>query len=376
MTTNISINTCQKICIQVTATNTATPYTWTPSNSNIIVTTGGNELGAIVSGSFEGSATLTVKDANGAIVSFFYFTVLSLAAYVPPGGSNTVLLGSVVQNNGTPPSVSTATATGNFSTLSSGFGANNYIWIAFHTSAVSHFGYNIINSTWNRISNTMIFNKPNGATVPVVTYAIAGIGISSTTPTEATIDYAVPIVQFVPLTAQTSAFSTVITLPYQLPCADLTQYIVFAQTGLVGSPNNIQCATLLSANQIKVGWLTAITDYSLSYMVLATGMQNSSIVDYSTILTGVSILNGSTTQTFTVPTNLNSQSAYFGIIKPSSISDVATFGVYVTQVHWTFGLPTLNLEVNFQNNTGGTVVTDVAVFSVVNAFSAITWSIP
>lgn len=376
MTTDISINTCQKICIQVTATNTATPYTWTPSNSNIIVTTGGNGLSAIVCGSFEGSASLTVKDTNGGVVSFFYFTVLSLAAYAPPSGSNTVLLGSRVNTIGTPPNVTTATATGNFSILSSGFGANNYIWIAFHMSTVSNFGYNIINSTWDRSSNTMVFNKPSAATVPLIIYAIVGIGISSTSPTEATMDYAIPVVQYIPLTAQTSAFSTVITLPYQLPCADLTQYIVFAQAGPVASPNIVQCATLLSANQIKVGWQTALTNYSLSYMVLATGMQNSSIVDYSTILTGVSILNGSTTQTFTVPTTLNSQSAYFGIIKPTSISDVATFGVYVTQVHWTAGPTTLNLEVDFQNNTGGTVVTNVAVFSVVNAFSAITWSIP
>lgn len=375
MATNISINTCQKICLQITATSSATPYTWTAANSNVLVTSGGNGFSGIVGGSTAGSSGVLVKDANGGLIAYFAFTVASLSAYVPPGGSNTSLFASTVLSTSATGTQTTITFTGTF--FNGSFSTNNYIWIAFQnsTTAPADTGFSVTNNTWNRSSTTMVFNKPSITATRTVSYALAGIGVTSPTPSDSTQDYAVPIVGYFPTTSQTAAASTTITLPISMPCADVTKYVVFAQTGSSGLVQT-QVATLLNSNTLKVGYnVNNATSASFSYMIVAKGLSSSTAINYSDLFP-VSIVNGTSSQTFTIPSTVPVSSLFYAMLQPTTISDTVSANTYVINIFYTGGA-TNNLTVTFQNLSGGTVATNLGFFALKNQVTGgITLSIP
>lgn len=366
MTSTITLNNCQRVCVQVNGTNAAAPYSWVASNSNVAVTSGGNNLAGIFTAVSPGGCNVYLRDANGAVMATFIVQVTSITTYVPPSTSNTVYLGSKIFTSTS--NSSTATFNGNFSTLSAGLGANNFIWFAFNNGTTATCNQRQINnSTWDRSSSAMSFNYAS-CVGNQLTLFVAGVGITSSSPLDNALDYQVPVVNYVPLTNQSLKFSGVGTLPYPIPCSDLSNYLIFAQSGLQAGTGPITSASIQSSLSVKVGYTALLSAYSFSYMIVAKGITVGSGpgVIYSDLLTSQTFTTTNTPITTSLK-NTVSNALWFALVQSNSISDsVVTNAAIITSVSQSGN----TLTIVYTNGSGSNIVADIAIFAINNQNTA------
>lgn len=98
MSLNISLTTCQKVCLTIPGScNVIEPYVWVSSNPSI-VTVSSNDTNAIIRGVYgvPGTARVTVFDSLGAIVFVIYVTVIDYLNTTVPNPSYKYNLSSQV----------------------------------------------------------------------------------------------------------------------------------------------------------------------------------------------------------------------------------------------------------------------------------------
>lgn len=368
MSNVINLTNCQRVCLQFTGTSTITPYSWSPSNNNVTVTTGGTNTTAIVTGVSGGGCNVSVKDANGSILATFIISITDIASYTPPSTSNTVYLGSksFTQASTAPP----LQFTGTFSSLSSGFGPNNYIWFAFNNTqpgTCSSSG-SIPYTSWDRSSNTMVFNASTCLGGNSQTYFVAGVAITSTTPADPNFDYQVPIVAWTGAQTQSSKFSATLTLPFQLPCSDTSKYLVFGQAGTNSSNAAIAVSSVQSSNVVKLGFSGAVTSYIASYMIVAKGIRKGTGTGilYSDLLTARTFTTGNTPITTSLQTTVTN-GLWFAQPQNNNIND-ATATTQVTIVSASVSGSTLTIT--YTNASGSNITADLAIFAINNLNTA------
>lgn len=254
---SVSLNSCQKLCVQLSNPGGTSPYTWTSSNPSVGVLSSGSGLSAIIVGNSSGGANIVAKDASGSVAAVFIVTVTAVANQMTPS-SNTSLIASARTSSSTTNTAGLATLSGSFSTFASGFSTGNVAYFIIGATAGSGSLFvGVLNAFWNRPSANTIsvdFNNNTGAPNNI-TFGVVGLAVTTATPSLTTLDYQIPIVQYITGTQSVSAFSTLITLPFVLPCTDTSNYMCFAQNSTTSpSTNTILVSSVLSASQLKVGW--------------------------------------------------------------------------------------------------------------------------
>lgn len=270
---SVTINNCQKICLQLQVPVGTAPYTWTANNTNVSVLTGGSGFSAIVRGVTVGAAQVVVTDANGSVVTGFAFTIVSLTTTTTPVTSNTVLLAFFTttvtgQNNTTGTFSGTGGTT--ISSLSTTGNGTRTCWFAGIGNPGGTLGY--FSVFWNRASNTNAVQMVHTNTLGSLFVGLVGLGLTSNTPANNALDYQIPIVQF-SSGSQASSFLTTLTLPFTLACSSTSNYIIFAQGGTQAF-NTIVVSNFASGSSINLGWYQAVTTTNISYMIVARPIRN------------------------------------------------------------------------------------------------------
>jgi len=361
---SVVINTCQKVCAELTNPTGTPPYFWIPDNTNVVVTRSGTGINAIISGNSAGNVTVTVSDSLEAIIATFSFTVVNHYEYVTSVTSNTVYLASTVLNASATSSGSVGTFSGPFASLSTTGNGNNTVWFSFCSSSASNFS-GVTTVVWDRSipANTITVSHD---TITNIDLSIIGIGITSITPAFNAIDYQVPIVQYISAT-QSSSFSSLITLPYELPCGDLNSYAVFAQkNNVTAGLGRVVAATLQSGSLLKVGYSESLVNYQVSYVVAAVGTRNptGSFLRYCGMdQATISSPNGFIDITLDTAIALGNSTLWLACFRPDTISNVSAFIFRVVAAYQT---TTTNLRIVYSSSSAGSTTVMVAYMGFFN----------
>lgn len=376
---SITLNNCQKICVQLNNPGGISPYDWTSTSSSASVFSSGSGLGAIITANSVGGSNIIARDTTGGIVAVFIVTVVSIANQTTLVTSNTVYLASARASSGTVSTSGTANLSGNFATFASGFSANNAVYFVFPAplSVGTQVFTSVINAFWNRTAaNAMSAEFVNNVSPPnTLVFGVVGIGVTSSTPSSSAIDFQAPLVQYA-TGSQISAFSTSLTLPFDLACPDTSNYICFAQNSVaLPSSSNILVSNVQNVNQIKVGWNAATTDYAFSYAIFTKGIRNAggSFVLYSDVITA-SLTNVVGNEQFTInlDTAIPTTAIWLVQIQSTSISNVATFGY---RISGSLQPTTTSLTIYYANlSSGVTTPAQIGIVAFSNLNSAITMS--
>lgn len=361
------INTCQKVCAQLTNPGGTPNYIWFPTTSNVLVSYSGTGLNAVISGNIAGPATVNVFDSTDTLIAVFKFTVVDTFSYVPSVTSNTVYLASNTATASATSLGTKGTFSGNFSTFSTTGNGNNTVWFSFISASNGGFS-GVTNVFWNRASSANQILVDHDA-ITTVTLSIIGIGVTSTNPAFNALDFQIPIVQYA-TGNQSSAFSSLISLPYNLSCGDLTKYGVFVQnTNTSPNTNPVVVANLQSGNLLKIGWRSAVTSFAVSYMVVGTGVVNptATFLRYSstvsaTLTSPTGFVDVTLPQAFTIGATL-----WLATLGQSTISNTSAF---IFKIVGAYQTTTTNLRIVYSSTNTGSSSTSIFIIGLANLNTA------
>lgn len=360
MSTPISLNNCQKICLQLQVPTGVSPYTWSAINTNVTVATGGSGFSAIVTGIAVGASQVVAKDANNAVIAGFSFVITDSTAYTPVSTSNTVELAfftsSAAGNSSTQGTFSgiSGTTIGGLSTTGNG---NNTCWFVFIANPGNTLGIGTV--YWNRGANANAVVFSHGTNFGGIAVGLVGLGVTSNNPSIDTLDYKIPIVQFISST-QASSFATTVNLPFTLACASVNQYIIFAMNSQATPQfNAIKVSNLPTTGAFVVGWNFAVTTYNISYMVVARGIRNvnaTSGILYSDISSFL-ISNAGNSIDITLDTAVTATPVvWFAQFRINSIIGGSSFQFTLLSAYQT---TTTNLQVRYSSGFAGSQTVSV-----------------
>jgi len=338
---SVTLNVCQKVCVQLDNPGGSVPYTWTSTSpSNVSVLTSGSGLSAIIGGLVTGGANVVVTDLNGGVAAVFKITVLSIQNYTTPLTENTVYIAGARPSVANVLGSGTITVSGDFPTFASGFADANVVYFVFsNPTASGNSAVFIVSAFWNRPSATTIAAPFNGftGTPSAIFAAVIGLAVTSATPSNDTLSYRLPIVQFVTGT-QAASVSTTINLPFTLPCANTADYGLFVQNSASVGPTGTypRISTVLNGNQIKIGWNSTVTSYSVSYAIFYRGIRNlgQNFIVYSDVVTlSITGFTGNSTRTITLATAIATTTLWLVQPNSTSISDVIIYNFRVNGAH-------------------------------------------